>query len=581
MTTVRSPVEATGLPSPGETIAGKYRLGTIIGHGGMGVVYAAQDVTLGRAVAIKFLSPQRARREGSIPRFLREARAAAAIQGEHVVRIYEVAALPNGAPYIVMEHLQGSDLAHQLLTRGPMPMPDAVDAILQTCEALAEAHGRGTVHRDLKPQNLFLTQRADGTPCVKVLDFGISKAIDEDAPNLTATDAVMGTPLYMSPEQVRSLKNVDHRADIWALGSILFELITASPIYQAPSATALCAMIAMDPPIPLRARKPDAPPELEAVILRCLHKDANGRFADVSALAEALAPFGSERGRASAARISRIVRSAPNVYGPSPAGPLDSAPTAGPTLGPQLASASPPPYAQGPSGYPPAAFGGSGFPPQYSSGPPTRTQETWQRTGETGALPPQKKGVGPVLIAVLGVLTGLVVLAIAVPTFLWYRARGDDPGPVATADAGAKPAPAASIPASTATATTTATATVPKGPKTVPSSGPTPPKPADAKDAGAPVVPPKPAPQDDLDAKRRQAEGRCNAFMSWMANDDPQHTQTKLAKEQECLKAQSGSPNSGAAKCDRDVCRQACATLGDKDCIRNLDYANKSNPLPY
>jgi len=279
------------LPGPGDTIVGKYRVDAVIGQGGMGIVMGGFDLSLGRPVAIKFLSPERAGRPGATERFLREARSAAMIQSEHVVRVFEVSTLPNGAPFIVMEHLRGLDLAQVLAQRGPLSIPESCDLLLQACEALGEAHLRGIVHRDLKPQNLFFSQFPDGSPLVKVLDFGISKVMDDGTqPNLTATDTVMGTPLYMSPEQVRSLKNVDARSDIWALGSILFELLTRSPIFDAPSASALCAMIAMDPPTPLRVRRPDAPQGLEAFILRCLHKDPAGRFADVAAFAEALAP---------------------------------------------------------------------------------------------------------------------------------------------------------------------------------------------------------------------------------------------------------------------------------------------------
>jgi serine/threonine-protein kinase len=240
-------------------LCGKYRIESIVGEGGMGIVLGAVDTSLGRPVAIKLLLPQQVAHDGAVPRFLREARAAAAIQSEHVVRVFEVSTLPDGSPFIVMEHLRGADLAHILAQRGALSVEEACDVVLQVCEALAEAHAHGIVHRDLKPQNLFLTQRPDGSPCVKVLDFGISKAADEGAPNLTSTGMVMGTPLYMSPQQVRALKTVDARADIWALGAILFELLTTSSIYQAPSVSALCAMIAMDPPTPLRARRPEAP----------------------------------------------------------------------------------------------------------------------------------------------------------------------------------------------------------------------------------------------------------------------------------------------------------------------------------
>src|SRR5688572_14572709 len=329
--TVRQP--DAQLPRPGDVVAGKYRIESVVGTGGMGVVLGAVDVSLGRPVAIKFLAPSKSRKESAIARFHREARAAAALQSEHVARVFEVGTLPNAAPFIVMEHLRGADLSQVLLGRGALSIEEACDYVLQACEALGEAHTRGIVHRDLKPQNLFLTQRPDGSPCIKVLDFGISKANDDETQNLTSTGTVMGTPLYMSPEQVRSLKNVDARSDVWALGIILFELLTGAPVYIAPTASALCTMIAMDPPTPLRAKRPDAPSQLEAVILRCLEKDPASRFPNVGALADALAPYATERGRQSASRISRMI----SVTGPTglvPASPpaLVLAPTtAGPT----------------------------------------------------------------------------------------------------------------------------------------------------------------------------------------------------------------------------------------------------------
>jgi serine/threonine-protein kinase len=297
-----------GTPREGELLGGKYRITGRIGEGGMGVVLAAEEQPLGRTVAIKMLLPRYARDGESAARFLREARAAAAITSEHVVRILAVDKQDDGTPYIVMEHLRGSDLAQRVDAGGPLPIDDAVEAVLQACEALAEAHALGIVHRDLKPQNLFLSKRADGSPLVKILDFGISKAPQGDAPDaLTKTSTVMGSPLYMSPEQVRSQKEVDRRADVWALGVVLFELSTGKPIYDAPTVSALYAMIAADPPRRLTELCPEAPAELEQVILRCLEKDPKRRFQDVGALARALAPFAPERAKPAVARIERIV----------------------------------------------------------------------------------------------------------------------------------------------------------------------------------------------------------------------------------------------------------------------------------
>ena len=248
---------------------------------------------------------------GTVARFLREARAAVRMKGEHVTRVLDVASLPSGLPYIVMEHLEGADLASVVETKGWLPISLAVDYVLQTCEALAEAHALGIVHRDIKPSNLFLTTRADGSPCIKVLDFGISKAMatpDGRAPelNLTQTQAILGSPQYMAPEQMRSSKRVDGRTDIWAIGATLHELLTGAPPFEAKSMPELFAMILEDAPPRLCERRPDVPPALEAVVARCLQKDPGKRFADVHELARALAPLGSLTSAGVVERIGRV-----------------------------------------------------------------------------------------------------------------------------------------------------------------------------------------------------------------------------------------------------------------------------------
>jgi serine/threonine-protein kinase len=590
--TSRSPVD-TSLPTPGTVVAGKYRIDGVLGTGGMGVVMNALDTSLGRPVAVKFLAPAKARREGAVPRFLREARAAASLQSEHVVRVFEVSTLPNGAPYIVMEMLRGADLAHIVASRGGLPIEEACDYLLQTCEAVGEAHLRGIVHRDLKPQNLFVTQRPDGSPCLKVLDFGISKAVDEEAPNLTATDTVMGTPLYMSPEQVRSLKNVDHRADIWALGSILFELLTAAPIFEAPSASALCAMIAMDPPIPLRARRPTAPAELEAIILRCLHKDPMGRFQDVAALADALAPFASDRGRQSALRVSSILRSGSGsapVVAMGISGGAHGMTTADALVRPsqmppaQLPYPAPVPMV-GPSGLP-MAPGASAFPPGQPNVP--TTQHTWQqhgggtRTGELPAAAPQKKGSGAVW-AVLGGLAALLVAGGAGAFYFLVYLRGHDAKPVTVVDAGAPSA----VPA--------AVVTTPPSASVVPTASAAPPpsskKPTVAsKDAGAPPpTKPSAAPsgptKEEIDVWKSRAQQRC-AFARQRLNGPPpaKDAQLQSLKAEVCMKSFSTSPNDNGifvAQCDRQVCREICTKLNDNMCFMQLDQADRNNPLPF
>ncbi len=296
----------------GDVLAGKYRVERVLGRGGMGVVVAAMHLQLGQRVALKFLLPQATETADAIERFLREARAAVQIRGEHVARVSDVGTLDSGAPFMVMEYLDGSDLSGLLQQRGPLPVGEAVDYVLQACEALAEAHALGIVHRDLKPANLFLTLRPDGSPLVKVLDFGISKVLGSStssgsAGQITATTAVMGSPLYMSPEQITSSRDVDLRTDIWSLGIILHELVTGRPPYHADTAPALMVAIAVAPPAPLRTHRPDAPAELEDIILRCLAKHRDQRFAHVAELAWALAPLSATSGAAAAQRIGRML----------------------------------------------------------------------------------------------------------------------------------------------------------------------------------------------------------------------------------------------------------------------------------
>jgi serine/threonine protein kinase len=287
-----------GAPAVGDVLAHKYRVESIVGRGGMGVVLSARHVQLGQVVAIKLLTlpPDEDRRDEAIGRFLHEAQAAAKLQNDHVVRIYDVGQLDNGLPFMVMELLVGADLGTVLDERGALPEPEAVDYVLQACAGVAEAHRMGIVHRDLKPSNLFVTKRSDGLPLLKVLDFGISKQLTdptsgEAVPTFTNTRTLMGSPNYMSPEQVRDARRVDGRADIWALGVILQELITDAPVFHGESFPGVCAAIVADPPMPVRTMRPDVSTRLEAVIGRCLEKDAKLRFQSIAELQAALMPL--------------------------------------------------------------------------------------------------------------------------------------------------------------------------------------------------------------------------------------------------------------------------------------------------
>ncbi len=294
----QTPEFAPTCPAVGELVNGKYRVDGVAGSGGMGVVVSARHEELGHQVAIKFLSSDEADTNAAVERFLREGRVIASLRSDHVVRIYDVGRLESGVPFMVMELLRGQDLSAVVSQGGIVSVEQAVDWILQATSAIAEAHERGIIHRDLKPSNLFLTQRSDGTDCVKVLDFGISKRIALQDPaqldgHLTATRQVVGSPAYMSPEQVRNAKGIDHRVNIWALGMTLYELLAGRTAFDADTFPGVCAAIVTDTPPPLRELAPHVPQGLEDVVMRCLEKDPAKRFASVTALASALRPYGS------------------------------------------------------------------------------------------------------------------------------------------------------------------------------------------------------------------------------------------------------------------------------------------------
>jgi serine/threonine-protein kinase len=300
----------------GHVIAGKYEIVGLIGVGGLGFVVAANHLDLGEKVALKFLRPEALVNEEAVGRFAHEARASAQIKSEHVARVFDVGTLPDGAPFIVMEYLEGCDLSVVLHQQGPLSTSLAVDYVLQTCEALAAAHASGVVHRDIKPENLFLTHRAQGMDTIKVLDFGISKVALRRTNNnstrhpLVQTTMAMGSPIYMSPEQLRASRDIDSRTDIWSIGCVLFELLTNRLAFDAPSITHVTAVILENEPPSLRAVAPSLPPGLETIIQRCLAKNPAERYQDVGELAIALYPYAPAQGRFSVERICAILRSA-------------------------------------------------------------------------------------------------------------------------------------------------------------------------------------------------------------------------------------------------------------------------------
>ncbi len=292
--------------SPGDLIADKYRVVRTIGRGGMGVVLAADHLHLGKPVAVKVLRGDA--NQVSLARFSREARAVAQITNPHVCQVYDVGVLPNGDPFMVMELLEGADLAEVAKGNRGFAINEVVDYILQACEALAEAHTKDIVHRDLKPGNLFLSVQPDGSRVVKLLDFGISKSMTGPDQGLTQTDAVVGSPRFMAPEQLKSAKQVDQRADIWSLGVMMHELLTGKTAFLGGTIAELFISIIQEQPEPLLKLRPDAPAGLAQVIDRCLEKDRDDRYANVAELALALGPYGSPTAQSSCDTITGIYK---------------------------------------------------------------------------------------------------------------------------------------------------------------------------------------------------------------------------------------------------------------------------------
>jgi serine/threonine protein kinase len=312
----------------GSTIAGRYRVERPIGEGAMGAVALARHVSLDETVAIKFLRPELRRDPVANARLAREAKALARIKSDHVARVLDVGATLSVGPYMVMEYLEGTDLGEVLENEGPLPVARAVECVLQVCEALTVAHTAGIVHRDIKPQNLFLARHGQ-FETLKILDFGIAEDAPAGAVPLSAVapvdrsagaarvlapqglSPVYGTPSYMAPERVRNDPGADHRSDIWSVGVVLHELVTGRAVFDAPSITETCARIVASAPIELELDEAVLPPSLRSIIARCLERDPARRYQSVEEVTLALAPLGTMherfRGRSTGAFSRRLL----------------------------------------------------------------------------------------------------------------------------------------------------------------------------------------------------------------------------------------------------------------------------------
>jgi serine/threonine protein kinase len=288
----------------GEVIDGRYLVGPQIGAGGMGVVCEATHLGLGTAVAIKLIRGDFKQDQECVQRFLNEARRAARLKSERIARVHDVGQLDSGEPYLVMELLEGSELQKYLEDHGPLSQADAINVVLQICEGLADAHANGVVHRDIKPANVFLARRSDGRLSVKLLDFGISKQFHDSPPDeLTGRNESLGSPWYMSPEQMIDASRVDQRSDIWSVGVVLYELLTGQHAFDGANVPEICARVLTASAPSLRLLRADLDPALDAIVQRCLEKRPDDRYPDIIALGMALAPFA----RAADSRRSRVI----------------------------------------------------------------------------------------------------------------------------------------------------------------------------------------------------------------------------------------------------------------------------------
>ena len=462
---VQGPTFNASYFAPGTVVAGRYRVERVIGEGGMGVVLAAHHVALDQRVALKFLRGPAVERPDLVQRFLREAKSAVRLKSVHVARVIDVGTLDGGLPYMVLEYLEGSDLAQVLRTEGPLPVERGVGLLLQACEALAEAHSLGIVHRDIKPNNLFLTQGVGGADLVKVLDFGIAKSTTVEGA-LTRTDSSVGSPLYMSPEQMRSPRDVDARSDLWSLGVTLYELLSAHAPFDAQTLPELVDRVTQSRHTPLALVRQDVPRGLSQVVSRCLAVRPDDRFSNIAELASALEPFAGAEG---AMRSTNVWR----ALGATGKAPLGSAP--------RLPAA-------------PVAAGGAAA----TMTDPSRG--AW--AGSVDSKVDARTGVSPKVAIGLGVAFSVAALTL-VGGVAYFVAQRPGPSPVPPLSVDAAPAAEPAIDASLTTSGASApVASVPAAaPPPLPEAG-TRPAPQARPSAKGPVKAPQRSPADEPPAER-------------------------------------------------------------------------------
>jgi eukaryotic-like serine/threonine-protein kinase len=283
--------------APDACFAGRYRIDSVLGSGGMGVVYAATHLELGVPLALKIIHPSLVNSPEARERFCLEARAGAALRSPHTLRIYDAGLLGSEECFIVMERLEGRNLQELVRVQGPLPVDVAVNYLLQACAGLAEAHSIGLVHRDVKPENLFLAQQGGAAPVLKLMDFGVARwrRAGGRGTRLTNPRSTVGSPCYQAPEQMQNAADVDERADIWALGLVLFELLTGYNPFETDSISETCWRVLQGPRPSLSEAQPRVDPGLERVFQRCIAMDREERFRSVAHLAAALRPFAAPR----------------------------------------------------------------------------------------------------------------------------------------------------------------------------------------------------------------------------------------------------------------------------------------------